>query len=185
LKEENKALQAELTKCKDTLTELNTKLTDTESEKSNLLTVIRLLNEEQAAVICQSNKDESSQAQTTRSSWRMAGLKTTSQRVGHHISLSNKYSTLQIEDDDVDEAVMSSDASRSRKKKIDRRNTSKEHSVKIKAIETKAVQTESGKQQRRTYPGKINLDESKSKHPNTVIVCDSILKHLNPRKLQH
>ena len=107
LKEENKALQTELTKCKDTLTELNTKLTDTESEKSSLLTVIRLLNEEQATVIC-SNKDESSQAQQTRSSWRMAGRKTTSQSVGHHINLSNKYSTLQIEDDD--EAAMSGDA---------------------------------------------------------------------------
>jgi hypothetical protein len=71
LKEKNKALRTELTKCKYTLTELNTKLTDTESEKSSLLTVIRLLNEEQATVIC-SNKDESSQAQQTRSSWRMA-----------------------------------------------------------------------------------------------------------------
>jgi hypothetical protein len=91
------------------------------------------------------------------------------------------YSTLQIEDDDVDEAVMSSDASQSREKNIDRRNTSKEHSVKKKAVETKAVQTESGKQQRRTFPDKINLHESKLKHrTNTVIVCDSILKHLNP-----
>ncbi|CAB4040191.1 Hypothetical predicted protein, partial [Paramuricea clavata] len=32
LKEENKALQTELTKCKDTLTELNTKLTDNEND---------------------------------------------------------------------------------------------------------------------------------------------------------
>ncbi|CAB4034257.1 RNA-directed DNA polymerase from transposon BS [Paramuricea clavata] len=72
---------------------------------------------------------------------------------------------------------MSGDASQSRKKKIDRSHTS--------SANTKAVQTESGKQQRRTYPDKINLDESKSKHPtNTVIVGDSILKHLYPRKLQ-
>ena len=129
MKEENKALQAELTKCKDTLTELNTKLTD----------ILKVRNqasyEEQPAVIC-SNKDESSQAQQTRSSWRIAGLKTTSQSVDYHIILSNMYSTLQIEDDDVDEAVMSSDASQSREKSIDQRNTSKEHSVKKKAVET-------------------------------------------------
>ena len=58
LKEEKKALQTELTKCKDTLAELSTKLTDAEGERSSPLTVIRLLNEEQATVIC-SNKDES------------------------------------------------------------------------------------------------------------------------------
>ncbi len=67
LKEENKSLQTELTKCKDTLAQLSTKLTDAEGERSSPLTVIRLLNEEQATVIC-SNKDESSQAQQARSS---------------------------------------------------------------------------------------------------------------------
>ena len=47
LKETNKALQAELDKCIETSTELNSKLMDNESEKSSLFTVIRLLNEEQ------------------------------------------------------------------------------------------------------------------------------------------
>lgn len=73
----------------------------------------------------------------------------------------------------------------SRKKKIERRNTHKDHSEKTKVAENKAVQTGLGNQQRRNYADNINRDESKSKHPtNTVIVGDSILKYLNPRKLQ-
>ena len=78
LKETNKALQAELAKCIETLTELNSKLMDNESEKSSLLTVIRLLNEEQQNISCTSKKYKSCQEHQTRNSWRVADTKTKS-----------------------------------------------------------------------------------------------------------
>ena len=80
---------------------------DAESEKSSLLTVIRLLNEEQASVIS-SNKNESSQSQQALSSWRVADSKTHAGRsVGHHINLNNKH-VLYLEIEGDDEAEMSS-----------------------------------------------------------------------------
>ena len=180
LKEENKALQTELTKCKDTLTELNTKLTDTESEKSSLLTVIRLLNEEQATVIS-SNKDESSQAQQTRSSWRMAGRKTTSQSVGDHINLSNKYSTLQIEDDD--EAAMSGDAGNNQTL-VHKKTPTIDHEKK-RRLKNTLRNIQDTKQNSLPISNQRDTIQPKKQQCDVALVGDSMIKHVDVRKLRH
>ncbi|CAB4044712.1 Furin, partial, partial [Paramuricea clavata] len=180
LKEENKALQTEITKCKDTLTELNTKLTDTESEKSSLLTVIRLLNEEQATVMC-SNKDESSQAQQTRSSWQIAGRKTTSQSVGHHINLSNKYSTLQIEDDD--EAVMSGDAGNNQTV-VPKMTPTIDHEKK-RRLKNTLRNIQDTKQNSLPTSNQRDTIQPKKQQCDVAFVGDSMIKHVDVRKLRH
>ncbi|CAB4014833.1 Hypothetical predicted protein, partial [Paramuricea clavata] len=180
LKEENKALQTELTKYKDTLTELNTKLTDTESEKSSLLTVIRLLNEEQATVMC-SNKDESSQAQQTRSSWQIAGRKTISQSAGHHINLSNKYSTLQIEDDD--EAVMSGDAGNNQTL-VPKKTPTIDHEKK-RRLKNTPRNIQDTKQNSLPISNQRDTIQPKKQQCDVALVGDSMIKHVDVRKLRH
>ena len=86
-KETNKTLQAELDKCIETLTKLNSEVTDNESEKPSLLTVIRLLNEEQENISCTSKKYKSCQEHQTRNLWRVADTKTKSRRVHQQINL--------------------------------------------------------------------------------------------------
>ena len=103
--------------------------------------------------------------------------------------LNNRYSILHIEDDEGTDTIVdarNNQTTDSPRQDIDQRNRqATEPKQDAGDSESRRHSRQSGKQQRRTYPDKTNLDESKSKHPtNTVIVGDSILKHLNPRKLE-
>ena len=162
---------------------------NTEKEKSSLLTVIRLLNEEQENVSCTSKKHHSLQGYQTRNSWRVADTKTKSRSIGQQIGLQNKYSTLQIENDE--EAEKSNNADNNNQSCSSQESESNKVPREVPVIDLldKSRLTNSRRKAQNTKKNFVQRSYQREtgttkQQCEVALVGDSMIKYVDVRKLR-
>ncbi len=111
----------------------------------------------------------------------MAGRRTTGQGVGHHINLSNKYSSLQVEDDDG--AVMNGDAGNDQT--LIPKKTPTIDNEKKRRLKNTRRNIQDTKQNSLSISNQRDTIQPKKQQCHVALVGDSMIKHVEVRKRRH
>ncbi len=189
LKEQNRALEAELFGLRGDLAELNAKFTATENEKASLLTVIRMLNEEQNTSISITRENEFSHAYRKQNQSSKVRSKASIHSGNNNgVLLKNKFSTLNVEDDDEAETGDAEDA-----QSTSLTNQNQRHDPQRHVTCSNDNQKDPSKRNQRHQPQRHATcskgnHEDQSKRPShrskIAVIGDSMVKYLNPTKLR-
>ncbi|CAB3993771.1 Hypothetical predicted protein [Paramuricea clavata] len=163
LKEQNGARETELARLKSVLTELNAKLKTAEIEKAR--NSHSLLNDEQAITTNPATNNKFKNTYQTQNPWIMTCSKASTQSAHCDVILHNRYSILHVEDGEGTETI------------VDARNNQTTDNSR-QDIDQRHCQATKQKQDA-VYQNRGHQRHSQQ----SVIVGDSILKHLNPRKI--
>ncbi|CAB4024720.1 Furin [Paramuricea clavata] len=177
LKKENDSLKEQINSYKCVMSDLNLKVKDLENEKNSLVTVIKIIQndqeQQQASWTVANNRKKTTEGRNT-SAHNPVGTKNV--KAKESVQQKNQYTALSISDVDDSESDSnnvsdnrSDDITATQVPKQDQRHERNRHSKK----DSQQVK-------------EANIPKNtKHNRPTVAILGDSMLKHLNPRKIQH
>ena len=178
LKSTNDYLTQRLNKFENAIDELTKKVKAAEDEKASLLTAIRLLHlDRNICLDTDDNRNAWSKVQTNNNQRNAKATSgTTKSRTTNAASGSNRFAPLTTEETEIDEVEIAREAAPTRK--LNGQSTNQNQ------VSSKATY-HNGTADARTEERRVQSTPTGRSTETVAIVGDSMIKHLNPRKLRN